>query len=41
MLRIRGRPKDTEQVSQIAFVSALTVSTCGLAGTGNIDYAWN
>jgi hypothetical protein len=32
-------PEDTEQLSQIAFVSALTISSSGLAGTGNIDYA--
>ena len=33
-------PDETEE-AQIAFVSALTASTFGLAATGNIDYAWN
>ena len=33
-------PEETEE-AQIAFVSALTASTFGLAATGGIDYGWN
>ncbi len=33
-------PDDSEE-AQIAFVSALTAASFGLAATGGIDYAWN
>ena len=33
-------PDDTEE-AQIAFVSALTAASFGLAATGSLDYAWN